>query len=92
MWDDGQKWLLLVEDGADFYPLFQGYVQLGSVYYTVAGYDNIPTPKVTALVSAGAGMIFTNYAYDPDKKGYRIEPIYDSQGINLLFSSLPSYE
>ena len=92
MWDDGQKWLLLVKDGADYYPLFQEYVQLGSVYFTVAGYDNNPVPKVTVLVSTGAGIILTNYAYEPDKKGFKVEPVYDSKAINLQFTSLPGYE
>ena len=92
MWDDGQKWLLLVRDGADYYPLFQEYVQLGSVYYSVVGYDNNSLPKVTVLVSTGAGLVLTNYAYEPEKKGFRIEPVYESKANNLQFTSLPGYE
>jgi|GEM_PF-1674867 len=91
MWDDGQKWLLSVEDGSGFYPLFHEYVQLGSVYFNVAGFENSPIPKVTVLLSTGAGMTLNHYSYEPEQKGFRIEPVYDSKAVNRLFTSLPEY-
>lgn len=33
-WDEGQNRLLLIEDGNNYYPLFQQYVQLRLVYFT----------------------------------------------------------
>lgn len=91
-WDDGQNWLLLIRDGEKFYPLFSEYVQLGSVYFTVAQYGKDDPPKITVMVSTGANLKLANYAYSKDQKGYKEEPVYNSQAINLLFTSLPDYK
>ncbi|MDD2421695.1 MAG: hypothetical protein PHU78_06105 [Heliobacteriaceae bacterium] len=92
MWDDGQKWLLVVQDEQKFYPLFSEYVQLGSVYFNVAAYGEKEPPKVTVIVSTGSDLKLTNYSYAKDKDGYQEEPLYDSKAINRIFTSLPEYK
>jgi hypothetical protein len=92
MWDDGQKWLLLVKDENNYYSLFQEYVQLGSVYFTVAGIENRPTPQITMLVSTGSNLSLTNYAYTQANGGYEKVTAYNSGSINSLFTSFPYYE
>lgn len=90
LWDDGQNWLLLVEDGKEYYPLLHQYVQLGVVYFTI-WYDDKGTPKITVILETGANLSFFNYYYDREQQGYKVENIYDSGGINYIFSSIPNY-
>lgn len=91
MWDDGQPWLLLVTDGTEYYPMLDEYVQLGSVYFTVA--ESVETKKtdITVLVTTGAGLRMTKAAFSPEEKGYREEPVYATGGINLRHTSFPGY-
>jgi len=91
MWDDGQPWLLLVTDGDNYYPLLDEYVQLGSVYFTVAEPAEGETVDITVLVSTGAGLRLSKTAYNAAEQGYREEPVYTAEGINLLHTSLPGY-
>lgn len=92
MWDDGQKWLLMVQDDNRFYPLLSEYVQLGSVYFNVSDYGEEAIRKITVIVSTTANFKMTNYVYDENKQGYREEPVYNSQDINFIFSSIPYYQ
>jgi hypothetical protein len=89
-WDDGQNWLLLIEDGDNYYPLFQKYVQLGTVYFNI-WYDEKKTPKINVIVSTGAGLNVINYTYDKKENGYLSEKIYDAGNIEFMFSSIPNY-
>ncbi len=88
-WDDGQDWLLVVVDGNKYYPLFQQYVQLGTVYFTVLD-DQKGKVIITVMVDTGAGMKIVSFTYDSDQKGYRGEVIYNTGG-NQVFSAIRSY-
>jgi hypothetical protein len=90
IWDDGQNWLLLIEDGDNYYPLFQEYVQLGTVYFNI-WYDDKKTPKINVIVSTDAGLNVINYTYDKEQNGYISEKIYDAGNIQFMFSSIPNY-
>lgn len=92
VWDDGQKWLLLVQSGDKFYPLLSEYVQLGSVYFTVSKYSEDTTTKVTVIVPTGANLKMVSYSYDKDKQGFIEEPIYNSKEDNFIYTSIPSYK
>lgn len=93
--DDGQEWLLYISDKQSCYVLFDDYVQLGDVYFEVSDYyknDNAE-PKITVVVSTGAGFSVTNFSYDKSGK-YMGEVVYDTKnetdgGINRRFSSIP---
>ena len=41
-WDDGQNWLLVVKDGEKTYPLFDDYVQLGSIDFSTTRFGRKP--------------------------------------------------
>jgi len=90
IWDDGQNWLLLVEDENQYYPLLHQYVQLGVVYFNL-WLDDEEIPNITVFVTTGANLNIVNYTYDSEEKVYIGEPIYDTGAINFLFSSFPSY-
>lgn len=91
MWDDGQKWLLLVQSGDKFYPLLSEYVQLGSVYFTVSKHSEYTITKVTVIVPTGANLKVVSYSYDKDKQGFIEEPIYHSKEDNFIYTSIPDY-
>lgn len=90
LWDDGQNWLLLVEDQDKYYPLFEEYVQLGGIYFNV-WYDSKETPIITVIISAGSHIKLVNYSYNEELQGYKSENIYDESGINFMYSSIPYY-
>lgn len=84
-----ENWLLVVADGSEYYPLFQGRIQTGNLYFGVWKQDKTPF-VCCAVISAGNAML-QNYVYDSDGKGYRILEGFDSGGINLLYNSIPGY-
>ncbi|HOA79721.1 MAG TPA: hypothetical protein PKK61_01470 [Defluviitaleaceae bacterium] len=90
LWDDNQNWLLLIEDGNEYYPLFESPVQLGMVYFNVF-YDSNELAKVSLILSAGASMKITNYYYDEELGGYIVDNIYEEDSINAMYSSIPYY-
>lgn len=100
LWNDGQKWALYVQDGAeDTYVLFNKYVQAGSVYFDVADYylKDGAVPKILVTVSTGAGLSLKNYTFESEKAAYTEEVVFDTQnvtegGINRRFSSIPAIE
>ncbi len=89
IWDDGQDWLLVVIDGDDYYPLFDSRIQLGSLYFGVWQENNAPVISSAVITSAGAAL--KNFIYDSAQKGYKAQNGFDTGGINLLHSSIPSY-
>lgn len=92
MWDDGQNWLLLVQSGAQFYPLMAEYVQLGSVYFTVSKYIEDGTIKVSTIVPTGANLSLVNYHFDWEKEGFVEESLYSAREDNFIYSSIPMYK
>ncbi len=100
LWNDGQKWALYVEDGAqNVYVLFDKFVQAGSVYFDVADYylKDGAVPKILVTVSMGAGLSLKNYTFESEKSAYIEDIVFDTQavtegGINRRFSSIPAIE
>lgn len=91
MWDDGQKWLLLVQSGDKFYSLLSEYVQLGSVYFTVSKYSEDTVMKVTVIVPTGTNLKMLSYSFDKNQQGFIEEPIYNSKEDNFIYTSIPDY-
>lgn len=91
MWDDGQNWILAVNDGDKSYPLLSQYVQCGMVYFTVSRNSENPVPNVTVIVPAGAGFSMKGYSYDKEKNGFTEESLYKSKDDNWIYSSIPEY-
>lgn len=90
MWDDGQLFLLMVSKGDAIYPLLNEYVQLGQVHFNV-WYDVENRPVINTMILTGAGFSMYNYTYDKEEGGFVMNEVYNSDGINLMFSSIPSY-
>ena len=95
-WNDGQQWVLYVEDRYSTYTLFDEYVQLGQVYFEIADYymEDGAVPKINVVVSTGAEFAVRNYTFDSKNNAYTESVIYDtkdstSAGIDRKFSSIP---
>lgn len=91
MWDDGQNWVLAAVDGEKSYPLLSQYVQLGVVYFTVSNSGEGKMPNITIIVPTDAGFSIMSCAFDKEKNGFRVEPIYKSEDDFWLYSSIPGY-
>ena len=68
MFDDGQRWALLVRDGADVYSLFDGFVQLGRIdFWLVIGTDTAP-PAILLLQRTPNGVLVQKYVFDGQRR------------------------
>lgn len=99
LWNDGQDWALYVKDTADAYVLFDGFVQLGSVYFEISDYymKDGAEPRISVIVSTSAGFSVKNYAFEKEKSAYIEDVLFDTRdvtagGINRRFSSLPEID
>lgn len=87
MWDDGQRWVIVVHSEDKDYVLFDDYVQLGSInsyVYTID--DNF---YIATLSTGTANLTLKSYFYDKDKDVF-IETIpFNTEGnVNMLHSSI----
>lgn len=96
MWNDGQKWLLYVEDRYMTYVLFNEYVQLGNVYFEVADYYTADgaEPNINVIKSTGSELDIRNYTFDSKNNAFAEKTVYDTKnvtkdGINRRYSSVP---
>ena len=80
MWDDGQRWALIVRDGDAVYPLFDGFVQLGTVaFWLVDPLDGRP-PVILTEVAAGAGVRVERFIYDAEERGFVSTGVAEASG------------
>lgn len=91
MWDDGQNWILVVNDGEKAYPLLSQYVQLGSVYFTVSNSGEGQIPDINVIVDTDSSFRMMSYVFDKENNGYNQELLYESKDNNWSYSSIPGY-
>ncbi len=96
LWNDGQNWLLYVDDREGSYVLLNNFVQLGNVYFEVFDYytDNGTKPCINVITSTSAGFSLKNFSFSKDKGGFEETVLYDANnaakaGINRRFTSIP---
>ncbi len=96
IWNDGQNWALFVNDGEEIFVLLDDFIQAGNVYFEVSDYymEDGKEPKISVIVSMGAGFSVKNYTFSGEESGYVEETIFDTKtltkaGINRLYSSFP---
>ena len=88
-WDDGQTWLLVVKDGEDTYPLFDDFVQLGSINFSTANFDGKPG---IAMIETWHGDKFIHkFAYDQNEKGFVKETFYKNENPFQQYNQPASY-
>jgi len=85
-WDDGQRWLLIVRDGARTYPLFDDWVQLGKLTFWLIEEDD--TPMLLLLSTGTAEFHLQSYVYDKQADEFIRKSIYSPPGqVNFWGSS-----
>ncbi len=88
-WDDGQTWLLAVKDGEETYPLFDNFVQLGSLDISTTTIDG--KPSIIMLESWHSDIYIHKFIYDPDANGFVKETFYKKENVNQQYNSPASY-
>ncbi|WP_057760710.1 hypothetical protein [Cytobacillus praedii] len=78
-WDDGQTWLLVVKDGDKSYPLYNNYVQLGSIDFSMATFDGIP--GIIMIETMHADKSVHKFSYDQEVKGFVKETLYKKENM-----------
>lgn len=88
-WDDGQTWLLVVKDGENTYPLFDDYVQLGSIDFSTTTFDG--KPGIVMLMTHHSNRTVQKFTYDKNEKGYQKETFYKKENMNDQYNQPASY-
>ncbi|WP_342506023.1 hypothetical protein [Sporosarcina sp. FSL K6-2383] len=88
-WDDGQKWLLVVKDGEKTYPLFDDYVQLGSIDFSMTTFDG--KPGIVMLKTQHSDRTVQKFTYDKNEKGYQKETVYKKENMQNHYNHPASY-
>lgn len=88
-WDDGQNWLLIVKDDEKTYPLFDGYVQLGSIDFSPATFEG--QSGIVMIETGHANKYIHRFVYHQDEKGYVKETIYKKENILQQYNQPASY-
>ncbi|MBD8034128.1 MULTISPECIES: hypothetical protein [Solibacillus] len=88
-WDDGQNWLLLVQDGENSYPLFDDYIQLGSLDFSTATFDG--KPGIVMHMTQHSNIIIQKITYDQKVKGLQKETFYKKENMNDYYNPPASY-
>jgi hypothetical protein len=86
MWDDGQRWLLQVRRGDAVYPLFDDYVQLGTLRFWTVEPNAGGAAELVLLKETGAGIQLTTYRWDAAREGFVREERYEASGNVVLAS------
>ncbi|MEZ7172072.1 hypothetical protein [Sporosarcina sp. OR05] len=88
-WDDGQNWLLVVKDGEKTYPLFDEYVQLGSIDFSTATFDG--KPGVVMFMGEHANRSFQKFIFDKKEEGYQKATFYKKENMEDHYNQPASY-
>ncbi|MDN4606231.1 hypothetical protein [Sporosarcina highlanderae] len=88
-WDDGQTWMLVVKDGEETYPLFDDYVQLGSVDFSTTIFDG--KQGIVMVISQHADKTVQKFTYDIKEKGYQKETFYKKENMQDQYNKPASY-
>lgn len=85
MWDDGQKWFLLINDEDDEYVLFDDYVQLGTLEFWV--FTSKDDYHIMTLQTGSAVLKLSDYTYDHEKGSFVKKDIFNPEFLNVIYSS-----
>lgn len=85
-WDDGQRWIFLVQDSDKDYILVDEYVQLGTIDFNIFTVDE--DFYISTLSPRTASLTFNLYKYDKDIDSFIMTTPYNTSGnVNMLKSS-----
>lgn len=84
-WDDGQQWLLLVNNEGKSFPLFDGYVQSGQLEFLVSAFnksqksppEDIDLEKHIFVMKTGNTIQLSGYSWDKQDLCFKKEILFD---------------
>ena len=85
MWDDGQKWFLLVNGEDNEYVLFDDYVQLGMLEFWV--FTSKDDYHIMTLQTGSAVLKLSDYTYDHEKGSFVKRDIFNPEFLNVIYNS-----
>ena len=86
MWDDGQRWLFIVEGKEKDFVLFDDYVQIGTINYHIYTEDN--QFNILSSHVGTANLTLSNYEYDNQNQIFKKSISFNTSGnVNMLHSS-----
>ena len=87
MFDDGQRWALLVRDSTNVYPLFDGFIQLGRIDFWVV----MPSDSSAAILLSQRtpnGLLLQKYVFDGRRRAFISTGAVEALG-NVLHRPAP---
>lgn len=91
LWDDGQKWLLVVVDNNRYYPLLSEFVQAGQVYFSLSKVGEQMISQVNVFVLTQGGMRIIDFVFNNENEYYEGEVVYRPKEKVEYYTSIPSY-
>lgn len=88
-WDDGQKWLLAVKDGDKTYSLFDGFVQMGSIDFSIMNFEG--KMSIVMLEMWHSDKSVHKFTYDDEAKGFAKETLYKKENPLQQYNQPASY-
>lgn len=88
-WDDGQNWLLVVKDGEKTYPLFDAYVQLGTIDFSTAMFDR--KPGIVMFMQQHGDRVAQKFMYDENERGFELETFYKKENTQDHYNQSASF-
>lgn len=88
-WDDGQNWLLVVKDGEKTYPLFDGYVQMGTIDFSTAFFDK--KPGIVMYKREHGDRVAQKFMYDKNEEGFELETFYKKENTQDHYNQSASF-
>jgi hypothetical protein len=71
LWEDAHRWLLLVRDGGESYPLVSALVPFGSIAFAIIAGDGDYPPRIVAERQGGNGITVESFTWEPARGGFR---------------------
>ena len=87
LWDDSQRWALVVEGESETYVLFDEDIY-GKAYIEVDTVDNLP--EITLVTTSSIGLSAVKYTYQ-DGAFYEEIVIEPNENGNNIYSTFPDY-
>lgn len=88
MWDDGQRWVLLVRDSGKDFPLFDGYVQLGNLQFWAYTSGEKGDFEICTVQPGSANFIVTRYNFVKEQQHFTKKVIYNPDNVNMMYSAV----
>jgi hypothetical protein len=92
-WDHIETWSVVVRDGPDSYPLFQGYTG-AAAFWVIAADSTQPAAilvQTSDLTTSRGGTRLEKFVFDRSRGGYVRTGVVEGSGTRALYRGPPAY-